>query len=743
MSAQQATNTKLNFFRSIQGQLIIWFLAIGLIPLIIIGALSYLNAESALRETVMDQLESVVHTKSVRTSSLLSRMQNWAFTVATMPAVVGSRDSEINIGLERLIELEGNESRSEDYNKTYEMLYNSVKSFEDVQPEIIGVALFGKDGEAYVSTIPDVVPEGTQAEDIVNDQGMQTIPFKEGLQGLYMGEVTVSADGMTDIMVTVSPIKNVEGEVIGIAALRIDLTTIQDLMADYVGMGNTGETYIVRLKDKTMVTQSRFSEERTILEQVVDTYAVQQVAEGNYEGRGEYEDYRGTHIVGVWRYIPEKDWVVLGEMDSEEAFEAVYNLATLVIIIGVVAAAGIAAAAYFIARSISRPIVRVTDTATSIAAGDLNIRARVNVSNEVGVLANTFNEMADRLQVMMESERESRAHLERTVNEYSAFVERVADGDLTQMLHLNGRGQEDDLYRLGINLNQMVDGLSDMARQIREAATGVSSAAAEIQAATTQQLASATEQDASVTQTMTTVEEVRATVNQTSSRADEVADSASQSVQVSRTGQEAVTESIDGMQLIRQRVEDIAENILLLSERSQQIGDIIQAVNDIADQSKLLALNASIEAARAGEEGKGFAVVAMEVRQLAEQSRDATAQVREILNEIQDATNTAVMVTEEGSKGADAGMTLVERAGSAIHELTETIETSAQSAMQIAASTRQQTNGMDQLAAAMTSIKQASAQAAASTRQAETSAQQLLDMARHMEETIDRYKLAD
>ena len=94
----------------------------------------------------------------------------------------------------------------------------------------------------------------------------------------------------------------------------------------------------------------------------------------------------------------------------------------------------------------------------------------------------------------------------------------------------------------------------------------------------------------------------------------------------------------------------------MLSERTQQIGEIIDAVNALADQSKLLALNASIEAARAGEEGKGFAVVAMEVRQLAEQSRGATSRVRDILSEIQDATNMAVMVTEEGSKGAENGM---------------------------------------------------------------------------------------
>jgi methyl-accepting chemotaxis protein len=402
------------------------------------------------------------------------------------------------------------------------------------------------------------------------------------------------------------------------------------------------------------------------------------------------------------------------------------------------------ALAWIIGRSISRPLRSVTDAVEKFAAGDLEQRVNHSSDDELGRLAYAFNEMAGNLQRMIE-ERVSKEYLENMVTNYRNFVSKVTGGDLTQRLELNGNGHKDqsgdDLYQLGINLNAMVEGLSNLAERIREAASGVSSSGAEILAATTQQIASSTEQDAAVTQTMTTVEEVRTTVKQTAERAQAVADASRQSVDISRTGQKAVVESIEGMQTIRQRVESIAETILMLSERTQQIGEIIATVNEIADQSKLLALNASIEAARAGEEGKGFAVVAMEVRQLAEQSRDATARVRVILNEIQQATNTAVMVTEEGSKGADYGMSLVDRAGEAIRDLTATIEEAAQAAMQIAASTHQQTSGMDQLAAAMASIKQATVQTAASTRQAERSAKDLNEMAHQMQETVSIYRL--
>jgi methyl-accepting chemotaxis protein len=214
-----------------------------------------------------------------------------------------------------------------------------------------------------------------------------------------------------------------------------------------------------------------------------------------------------------------------------------------------------------------------------------------------------------------------------------------------------------------------------------------------------------------------------------------------QSVEISRQGQHAVAETIEGMNVIRSRVESIAENILMLSERTTQIGDIIATVNAIADQSKMLALNASIEAARAGEEGRGFAVVAMEVRNLAEQSRQATAQVRDILSEIQQATNTAVMVTEEGTKGVDLGVQLVDRAGRAIRELAGKLEDASQSAMQIAASTRQQSQGMDQLTAAMSSIKSVTSSTATSMQQSQRNAKDLNEMARQMESAISQYKL--
>jgi methyl-accepting chemotaxis protein len=195
------------------------------------------------------------------------------------------------------------------------------------------------------------------------------------------------------------------------------------------------------------------------------------------------------------------------------------------------------------------------------------------------------------------------------------------------------------------------------------------------------------------------------------------------------------------MQDIRDKVQAIAQDILALSEQTQQIGEITATVNDIADQSNLLALNAAIEAAKAGEQGKGFAVVAAEVRNLAEQSKQATAKVRLILGDIQKATNAAVLATEQGSRGADTGLGLAQRAGEVIGQLGDAIRQAAQAAQQIAALVHQQSVGMDQIAQAMGEINQATTQFVAGARQSQTAAEGLNALAKQLQLTTERYRL--
>jgi len=340
-------------------------------------------------------------------------------------------------------------------------------------------------------------------------------------------------------------------------------------------------------------------------------------------------------------------------------------------------------------------------------------------------------------------EQEQREYFQKTIDDYVSYVTKVANGDLSIRLDLNGNIHmpDDPLIMLGNNLNSMVERLGEMTGQIREATVNITSSAAEILAATTQQAAGANEQSAAISQTSTTIDEVKTVVQQAFKKAQDVATQSQHTSEISRAGQQAVTQAIESINQIKDKVEGIAENILALSEQTQQIGEITATVDDIASQSNLLALNASVEAARAGEHGKGFAVVAVEVRNLAEQSKQATAQVKSILSEIQRATNTAVMATEEGTKGVDSGVRLTGQTGETIQQLTQSISESATAAQQIVASAQQQTTGIEQIALAMDNINQATIQSLTSTRQAEKAAQDLSNLAQQMEGLVARYKL--
>ncbi len=284
--------------------------------------------------------------------------------------------------------------------------------------------------------------------------------------------------------------------------------------------------------------------------------------------------------------------------------------------------------------------------------------------------------------------------------------------------------------------------LASVLRQIREGMAVLGASSESILNSAVQLTETATNTATAVTETTSTITEVRQTTQLSSDKAQHVAKSAGTAARTSEGGRKSTEEMLGGMERIREQMELIGESMVRLTEQSQAIGEIIAAVEDLSQQSNLLAVNAAIEAAKAGEQGKGFAVVAEEVKFLADQSKQATKQVRNILGEIQKASGEAVMATEQGSKAVEEGMRQSSQAGSSIMTLAQAIDQASQAAMQIAASSQQQLAGMDQVVQAMDHIKGASEQNVENARELEASARKLNELGQGLKQVAERYHVA-
>ena len=370
-------------------------------------------------------------------------------------------------------------------------------------------------------------------------------------------------------------------------------------------------------------------------------------------------------------------------------------------------------------RTIAQPLKEIAKIATQISEGDLNVEiSNVERKDEVGILLQTFNRMVNVLKRMANT------------------AQQIASGDLTgSIVPQSGK----DI--LGNTFLQMINNLRRITKDILEGVNLLGSSASEILAATTQVASGSAETASAISETTTTVEEVRQAAQLSSQKASRVSENAQQVSQVTQSGQKAVDETVNGMHNIQNQMESVANTIVRLSEQSQQIGGIIASVTDVADQSNLLAVNAAIEAAKAGEHGKGFAVVAQEIKNLAQQSKQATIQVRNILSDVQKATSAAVMATEQTSKAVENGVKQSTQAGESIKKLAESSSKAVDAATQIVASSQQQVVGMDQIGLAMNNINQAGAENAASMLQAEKAAKGLNELGIKLRQLVEQYKI--
>jgi methyl-accepting chemotaxis protein len=352
---------------------------------------------------------------------------------------------------------------------------------------------------------------------------------------------------------------------------------------------------------------------------------------------------------------------------------------TAAVLVGVAMVLAASILAYLAARVLVRPVLALRDAARSIAGGDLTGAFEIAADGELADLSESFSQAAQQLRRFL------------------------VELSLTSATTQRGAG--------------------------------------DIQASVARLAAMSAQQAAAINETTTTASEIAQTSKQATEHANSVIEITQRSDDLSRAGLNTVEEAVKASAHLGEQVNRIAATVAELSQRTQQVGEIISSVKDLAEQSNLLALNAAIEASKAGEHGRGFSVVAMEMRNLAEQSRQAAVQVRSILQEIQRGAREAAAATDEGAKRAGATVTLSRSAGQAIEGLAMVIKDSALAARQIAANTRQQTIGVEQIVSAIAELSTAINESAEGTRVIEQGSASLSAVSRQLAEAVARYKV--
>lgn len=427
---------------------------------------------------------------------------------------------------------------------------------------------------------------------------------------------------------------------------------------------------------------------------------------------------------------------IISDMNTTKIIE--YILLFLGIILGLFIA-------LITANTILKPLNRAIKIAKSIAAGNRDNKIDVTSQDETGQLLIALDAMQTAIKTnelkLKETETETKRLFDgivQTAAAYSEHSSRVAAGDLTQRIDIE---DNDEMAVLGKDLNTMTEGLANITQQITSACTDMVTTLDEVKHVADIQSSGAAEQASSINEITASLEEIEKSSAQTIEKAKMLGDVAERTRLKGQLGLEAVEQSVSGMKEVRQKVEAIAKTILELNNQTQQIGEITAVVTTLAQQSKMLALNASIEAAKAGEAGKGFAVVAAEVKNLAEQSEQSTTQVQKILEDIRHATEKAVIATEEGTKGVDHGTNLVEKTGEVVRSLSEAIHEATIASQQIEAAIRQEGIGIEQITAGMSEINQVTTSSAETVKQTTEAIDNLSVIAKNLKEQIDIYKI--
>ncbi len=589
------------------------FLLVAMVPVFVVSILNYYQSKDAIEHKVLEDLDKIADIQAqIVVNWLDERMGNAKFIAS------------------------GNEVRSNDMGQLYGYLVQVVKQF----PTIEAIVIADNQGKSLVGSLPKLAG--------IDVSGRQY--YKTAMEGkASFSDVLISKATGNPIVVAAAPVLDTAGKPSRVVIVTVGLKELNNkLKLDE--FGQTGEVYIVN-KEGSFITESKFKP-GAVLKEKIDTFAFREAISGKH-GVGTYQGYQNYNVLGAYKQVPGFDWALIVEQDAKEAFAEVAGMRNNMLVIALLTAVAAGAAGVVFSNRLVRPVQKLVEGAKRLAGGDLTQDIQVNRSDEIGILGQTFNEMT--------------ASMRQMIAQVIAGAQQVAA--TSEALTSSANGATEASKEVAESMEWLARSSGEQGSKMKEMSTIVG----ELLQAVEQIASGSEEQSRNIVRTSEESSMVAERVREVAERTKDMEQMAQNNLNTAREGGAAVNKTIEGMEQVKEAVFTTANRIRELGGHSQQIGEIIQVIDDIAEQTNLLALNAAIEAARAGEHGKGFAVVADEVRKLAERSSRSTKEIANLIANIQRGTENAISSMEIGTAQVEKGVDLANGAGVSLRNIIDNV----------------------------------------------------------------------
>jgi methyl-accepting chemotaxis protein WspA len=658
--------------KSIASKLLFWFLLISLVPLIVVLYLSYTISKKSHTEALRDHLVVIANNKVSQIAMFASERNKDVTTMAALPY------------LRRTLEALQNANATVDpaileEARSYFQTYADTYGYEDL-------LLISNSGRIlFCLECGDLKVASLYEGNLKRSELTGVFDRAKTLLETEFSDFEYDPQSKSAVAYIAAPMFN-RGIVQGVIALRMNNRLISNIVEDYTGLGETGETVLGTIsgQDVMFVAPSRYEPNAAFNRRLsLPSQGSLPLARATHGIRGDgiVLDYRGQEVMGVWRYLPYFRWGMVVKMDTAESFAPLVYQRNLILFFGIVLLLFVILLALMIASSLSRPVVQLTRIAQTVSAGDLttNMIATETAQDEVGILMRGFSSMTS-------------------------------------------------------NLLRLIRGVKHSGTEVTSSTQEIAAAARQLEATVTEQAASTNEVVATSKQISTTSQDLVRSIN-------DVAQEALKTTSLVESGRSGLQEMELAMQKLVDATASISAKLQTLNEKAAGISTVVTTINRVADQTNLLSLNAAIEAEKAGDAGLGFGVVASEIRRLADQTGYATMDIEQIVKEMQTAANAGVTGVELFTQEVHRGVQKVQNVSIQLAAIIEQVQALTPRYEEVRKGILSQTLAAEQISDAMVHLSEAAQYTAESVRSLNRITNQLNSASLTLQQEVERFKV--